>query len=99
MTLYEMIYETMMGNICTEYQVPGVNVVFYDGSYCDKKYAEVADAYVRICDRLGVVDEDPDVETIINALNDIQDYVCRQMFFLGVQHEKLLLNLVDMKVD
>jgi len=95
MTLYELIYETLRGNLCAEYAVPGIEDAFMDGSYCHGKYAELISAYMRLLDRLGLENEDPDVEIIINALQDIQDYISREMFFLGVRHRELLLGKLD----
>ena len=99
MTLYELIYETLRGNVCTEYMVPGVEDAFADGSYCAGKYADVISAYLRICQRLGCGEEDKDLDIILDSMNDIQDYVSRQMFFLGVRHEELLLPLLEKDCD
>lgn len=90
-----MIYETLRGNLCAEYAVPGVEDAFTDGSFCAGKYEEMTSAYMRLLDRLGVEDEDADVEIIINALTDIQDHIAREMFFLGVRHRELLLGEPD----
>ena len=40
-------------------------------------------AYARVCDRLGVVDEDEDVEVIIESLLSIQRILCMEMFDLA----------------
>ena len=41
------------------------------------------DAYARLRDRLGVVDEDSDVEIIIDSLLTIQRELCLKMFDLA----------------
>ena len=44
---------------------------------------EMLDAYERLRDRLGVVDEDEDVEVVIDSLLDIQRQLCLKMFELA----------------
>mgnify|MGYP006955466334 FL=1 len=41
------------------------------------------DAYERLRERLGVTDEDEDVEIIIDSLLAIQRKLCREMFELA----------------
>ena len=43
------------------------------------------DAYQRICERLGVVDEDNDVEDIFYAFSEINKTMCIKMFQYGAQ--------------
>ena len=42
-------------------------------------------AYARLRERLGVVDEDEDVEEIIGALMDIQCKLCYEMYRYGAR--------------
>ena len=46
------------------------------------------DAYERLCDRLGVRDEDDDVEIMINCFMDMEYRISRAMFECGVQLSK-----------
>ena len=46
-------------------------------------YAEILEAYQRICQRLGVGEEDGDVEIIINNFNVIMECLCRKMYDYG----------------
>lgn len=83
--LRQLIYELMNG--CLE-RFPAeesryVEDEFAEGKYCEKKYQEVYDANVRLCERLGTSKEDRDVETIINRLMEIQEYLCMKMFDYG----------------
>ena len=56
---------------------------YIDGGECDRLYNEMSQAYERLRDRLGVVDEDTDVEIIINNLLRIQYILCEKMFRCG----------------
>ena len=59
----EWIYETMIGEAVSE--CPGVADEFAPGAMCDRLYGEIYEANKRLCERLGVED-DEDVEIIIN---------------------------------
>lgn len=83
----EEVYFTLLGESCEP--VPGVENAFADGSVCDRCYNEMLDAYARLRDRLGVQDEDADVEIIINTLRKITDELCHQMFFYGTKYESM----------
>ena len=77
---FEDIYYTLCGDICEECAVPGVENVYAEGSDCDVLYCEMSLAYERLRNRLGVIDEDEDVEIIINNLLRIQHILCEKMF-------------------
>ena len=79
----EDIYMTLTGNMQDRYRVPGVEDAFAPGSPCDVLYDQAMDAYERLCQRLGVEDEDADVEIILNNLLQIQDILCQKMFAYG----------------
>lgn len=57
--------------------------IFAEGSVCDNTYQEVYDAKCRLCQRLGV-QEDEDVERIIIDLLTIGKYMSMRMFDYGV---------------
>lgn len=83
----KLIYELMNGYLVLE-KVPieerrYVEDEFTEGKYCEKKYQEVHEANIRLCKRLGKSEEDNDVETIINHLLEIQEYLCMKMFDYG----------------
>ena len=76
------VYESLCGVVGSEFRLPWVENAFRPGARCDRRYAEVYNAAERLNDRLGT-QEDPDVETIINALLDIQQELCLAMFRYG----------------
>ena len=63
------IYDSLIGTYIPSAAAPGIDNAFAPGQPCMVLYEQAYDAYQRLCDRLGVVDEDDDVETIdINRL-------------------------------
>jgi hypothetical protein len=80
---FEDIYYTLCGEVCEEYAVPGIENVYAEGAVCDVRYSEMSEAYERLRHRLGVIDEDEDVEIIINNLMDIQRILCERMYHYG----------------
>jgi hypothetical protein len=79
----EDVYDTLCGEVHGEYAVPGVENAYADGGECDRLYNEMSQAYERLRDRLGVVDEDMDAEIMINNLLGIQRILCEKMFLYG----------------
>ena len=79
--LWEQVYESLTCHVAEPWQMPGVINAFADDAYCMQQYRQMRDAYDRLCDRLGVVDEDEDVECYM----DIQRELCRLMFAYGQQ--------------
>ena len=81
----EDIYATLTGLMREEFRVPGVENLFAVGGECMNLYKEMYAAYQRLCDRLGVLDEDEDVEIIISSLMDIEKKVSMKMFEYGMK--------------
>ena len=81
--LWEQVYESMVCHVLAEYRMPGVEDAFADGTFCMQQYTQMRDAYDRLCERLGVVDEDADVECIIQCYMEMQRELCKRMFFYG----------------
>ncbi len=77
----EMVYESLIGELIEP--IEGIPNAFAPGSFCEKQYREMLDAYARICERLDVVDEDADVEIMIDSLLAIQRELCVKMFDLA----------------
>ena len=67
------------------YRMPNVENAFAEGEYCAIRYHEAMDAYARLRERLGGVDEDEDVEIMISAFEDIQRELCLRMYHYGAQ--------------
>ena len=81
----EWAYETLVCGVIEKDQMPGVVYAFSGEDVCLKRYGDVLDAYKRLCARLGTLDEDEDVETIINAFMDIERELCYRMYRYGAQ--------------
>ena len=81
--LWEQVYESMTCHVIEEYRMPGVEDAFADDAFCMQQYRKMRDAYDRLCVRLGVEDEDDDVECIIGCYMEIQRELCKQMFLHG----------------
>lgn len=81
----EDVYDTLLGIREPKAQVEGVDNLFEMGRDCDKLYSQMLDAYERLCIRLGVIDEDADVEVIISSLLRIQREVSIRMYEYGAQ--------------
>ena len=84
--LIEDIYYTLQGVVVPEARVPWVTDLFQEGSPCDRAYAQMQDAYDRLRERLGMPEEDEDVEIIIDSLMDIQRILAFEMFRCGVEY-------------
>ena len=54
MPFSEAVYETLMGELIEEYQVPGIENMFQCGSKCELLYQDMRQAYNRLLDRLGI---------------------------------------------
>ena len=82
-TLKELVYYTLSGQLRTRNPLPFVENAFYPGNYCTTQYNNMLDAYERLCARLGVADEDADVEIIIHSLMSIEHYLCDRIYDYG----------------
>ena len=81
MNISELVYESLIGELIDP--IKDVPNAFEPGSYCETRYRQVLEAYERLRGRLGVSDEDPDVEIIIDSLLEIQRKLCMEMFDLA----------------
>ncbi|WP_455619815.1 hypothetical protein [Eisenbergiella sp.] len=83
----KLIYDLMNGNLDLENnsveESRYIEDEFAEGKVCYTAYAEILEAYQRICQRLGVGEEDGDVEIIINNFNVIMEYLCMKMYDYG----------------
>ena len=79
----EAVRDTLHGQLRERYRIPGVVNAFAEGSVCSKAYEEMYAAYSRLCTRLGVIDEDDDVEIIINSLMTIEEEIAYYMYRYG----------------
>lgn len=79
----DRIYDTLRGVGARDEWVAGVENLFLQGSECEKDYFEMLDAYMRLCDRLGVQDEDSDVEIMIRCFMNMEKRISHAMFVCG----------------
>ena len=66
------VYDTLRGIRIPGAEVEGVENLFALGTKCERLYGQMLDAYERLCVRLGVEEEDADVEIIISSLLGIE---------------------------
>lgn len=59
--------------------------MFEEGKECELMYGEMLNPYSRLCERLGVKNEDADVEVIIHSLMNICDNLCCRMYEYGAE--------------
>lgn len=93
MNVAEDVYYSLIGEL--ESPLSWVPNAFEPGMPCEKLYQEVQLAYEKIRQRLGVVDEDEDIEAIIDSLMMIQSMLCIEMFRLGIVYKKNADRAVD----
>ena len=88
--LIDDFYYSLQGVLVPGARISWVKDLFTPGSPCDLAYEEMLRAYDRLRNRLGVQDEDEDIEIIINSLMDIQQILASEMFLCGVTYAKSL---------
>lgn len=80
------VYDSMLGLLEDEYALPWVADLCYPGSEYCRAYDEMLGACQRLCDRLGGLDDDGDVETVRRAYERMQELLARQMFAAGAAY-------------
>ena len=81
----ENVYYTLTGVLNDECCVPGVENLFAEGGECEHAYSRMLEAYARLRDRLGVAEEDADVEVMINSFLKMECMVAVKMFEYGMK--------------
>ena len=79
----EWAFQSMACFVKEEFRMPGVENAFAQGTKCAGYYREIWDAYARLRDRLGVKDEDTDIEMMIYAFEEVQQELCYRMYHYG----------------
>ena len=79
----EYVYNTLIGAYVPGAGAKGIENAFADGQPCLELYSEAYDAYQRLCDRLGVMDEDDDVEVIFDAFLSMCKILGIKMYHYG----------------
>lgn len=79
-----LIFDLMNGSLDLTNNPPEeskyVEDVFTEDKTCQQAYSKILDAYGRVCERLGVGDEDDDLEVIMNNFNLITKCLCMKMY-------------------
>lgn len=85
MDYIDLIYLSLQGELVDDVSVPWVKDAFTTGSECYKNYKRLRDAYERICLRLGLAEdaEEKDLIEMVDAMESIQEILCRKMFEYG----------------
>lgn len=81
----EAVYESMTGALLPKYRIPGVEDAYMEGGKCDRLYSRVYDAARRLEARLGLQEEDEDVDEIIQCMMAIQEELCYRMYGYGAK--------------
>ena len=82
----ETVYDLLTGECSPQMGDPVIENMFAEGRTCEQLYNDVYDANLRLCERLGV-QEDQDVELIINSLLHISRLLGKKMFLYGVKYQ------------
>ena len=82
----EAVYGTLLGVLEDEACISDVQCLFEEGMPCHTLYSNMLAAYDRVRQRLGMENEDPDIEEIINSLLKISQITGYEMFCCGTRY-------------
>ena len=82
-TLASAVYEIITGERTMFPSALPVENLFTKGSACDLLHADIWDAQMRLLDRLGAIDEDPDLEIILSSFWRMNRIIGEKMFYYG----------------
>ena len=80
----DLVYQSVIGELQPDFAIRGIENSFAPGSMCDTAYNDMLCAYARLAERLGVHNEDEDLETILHCMTVIQKEIAYQMYRYGV---------------
>lgn len=83
-TFAEWVYDSLTDVLREDYRIAEVENAFEPGKPCEQMYADVYEAYKKICNKYGV-EYDDDVEMIINTLLNLSREVGCKMYAYGVR--------------
>jgi hypothetical protein len=81
----DMVFLSLHGQLLPNYMIPGVENIFAQGSVGIALYEQARAAYDRLCNRLGVHDEDADLDVIVRSLEAIGKEIGYRMYKYGAQ--------------
>ncbi len=79
-----LVYESMLGE--RKFPIVGVEDAFAEGGVCEREYEKMREVYACICQRLGVGEEDAELDGMIDSMERICRELCMNMFDYGVKH-------------
>ena len=85
----EQVYDTIVGTLTPEYGLPWVEEIFVPGHPCYEEFCRMSEAYARLRGHLGVIDEDPDAEIMIDSLLAHGKIIAMEMFRYGIKFERM----------
>lgn len=91
MDLLDEIYLSLQGVLIPQAALPWVPNLFKPDGYCEGEYTKMREAYERVCFRLGTDTEDEDLNTMVQAMEHIQEACCKEMFWLGMEYSAFYL--------
>ena len=83
MDIEEQVYATLLKSLEEESELSWVTPIFVPGHPCFDAYCNMQAAYDRMRQRLGITDEDEDVERIIDSLLHHGKLLTLEMFRYG----------------
>jgi len=96
MDIIDDIYYSMLGQIVPEESISWVENAFSAGSNCEENLIKIYAARDRLLERLGICEEDEDLECILDSFLTNQYILCRKMFFYGLHYrEDVLLSCTE----
>jgi hypothetical protein len=84
--LIDKIYDLLTGECSPTANDPVVENMFAEGRTCEELYNDVYEANLRLCERLGV-QEDEDIELIVTSLLRISKLLGKKMFQYGAKYQ------------
>ena len=81
----ELVYLTIQGQLIPKYMIADVEDIFTKDGIGLALYTNARDAYLRVCDRLGAKDYDPDLDVIINSMEDLAKEMAFRMYRYGAK--------------
>ncbi len=81
----ELVYLTLQGELIPEYAIEDVEDIFVQDGIGIQLYSKAMDAYARVCKRLGMKDEDPDLDDIIRNMEALEKEIAFRMYRYGAK--------------
>ena len=88
----ETVYDSLHGFLIPACSLPWVEPVFQPGHLSHDNYEQMLHIKDRIADRLGCINEDPELEKMMDCSLAYCKAVALEMFRYGQKYQKLLDN-------